>query len=160
MRTNFDFAPYRRSTVGFDRLFDLLETGMRGEAADGYPPFDIVKDSEDSYRITLAVAGFRPDEIEIVAQQNQLTVTGKRAEENESGEFLHRGIAARPFERRFQLADYIEVGRARFEHGLLTITLKRVVPEAMKPRRIEIGAGAGPANDRIEGAKDSGRKAA
>jgi molecular chaperone IbpA len=159
MRTNFDFAPYRRSTVGFDRLFDLLETGMRGEAPDGYPPFDIVKDGEDSYRITLAVAGFRPDEIEIVAQQNQLTVTGKRAEENGTGEYLHRGIAARPFERRFQLADYIEVGAARFEHGLLSITLNRVVPEAMKPRRIEIGT-AVPANDRNESTKVEGRKAA
>jgi molecular chaperone IbpA len=82
MRSNFDFTPYRRSTVGFDRLFDLLETGMRGDASDGYPPFDIVKDSEDSYRITLAVAGFRPDEIEVVAQQNQLSVIGKRAEED------------------------------------------------------------------------------
>ena len=159
MRTNFDFAPYRRSTVGFDRLFDLLETGMRGDAPDGYPPFDIVKDGEDSYRITLAVAGFRPDEIEIVAQQNQLIVTGKRAGDNEAGEYLHRGIAARPFERRFQLADYIEVGSASFEHGLLSITLDRVVPEAMKPRRIEIG-GHAPANDRIETTRAEGRKAA
>ncbi len=153
MRTNFDFAPYRRSTVGFDRLFDLLETGMRGgDIAEGYPPFDIVRDGEDSYRITLAVAGFRPDEIEIIAQQNQLTVTGKRAEESEAGEYLHRGIAARPFERRFQLADYIEVGEAAFENGLLSIQLKRVVPEAMKPRRIEIAGNA--ANDRIEAPKD------
>jgi molecular chaperone IbpA len=158
MRTNFDFAPYRRSTVGFDRLFDLLETGARAEAPDGYPPFDIVKEGEDSYRITLAVAGFRPEEIEVVAQQNQLTVTGKRSETAPAGEYLHRGIAARSFERRFQLADFIEAGTATFEHGLLTIALQRVVPEAMKPRRIQIGGAA--ANDRIESAEDKGRDAA
>ena len=142
MRTNFDFAPYRRSTVGFDRLFDLLETGMRGDGLDGYPPFDIARDGEDSYRITVAVAGFRPDDIEVVAHQNQLTITGKRAEDQDKGEYLHRGIAARPFERRFQLADFIEVRSANFENGLLTIALQRVVPEAMKPRRIEIGGGS------------------
>ena len=159
MRTNFDFTPYRRSTVGFDRLFDLLETGMRGDAADGYPPFDIVKEGEDSYRITLAVAGFRPDEIEVVAQQNQLTVTGKRADEDGKGEYLHRGIATRAFERRFQLADHIEVGEASFDNGLLSIALKRVVPEAMKPRRIEIG-GAKPAGERIEATKEKALEAA
>jgi molecular chaperone IbpA len=157
MRTNFDFAPYRRSTVGFDRLFDLLETGLRADTADGYPPFDILKEGEDSYRITLAVAGFRPDDIEIVAHQNQLTVTGKRAE-NDNGEYLHRGIAARPFERRFQLADFIEVGAAEFANGLLSIALKRVVPEAMKPRKIEIGDT--PVNDRIEAPQAEDRKAA
>ncbi|WP_213981561.1 Hsp20 family protein [Sphingomonas sp. dw_22] len=159
MRTNFDFTPYRRSTVGFDRLFDLLETGMRGDVVDGYPPFDIVKEGEDSYRITLAVAGFRPDEIEVVAPQNQLTVTGKRAEESGKGEYLHRGIAARAFERRFQLADHIEVGEASFDNGLLSIALKRVVPEAMKPRRIEI-VGSAAANDRIEAPKDKALEAA
>lgn len=137
MRTNFDFTPYRRSTVGFDRLFNLLEAGTRED--DGYPPFDILKDGEDSYRITLAVAGFRPDDIEVVAQQNLLTVSGKRAEDKGSGEYLHRGIAVRAFERRFQLADFVEAGNASFENGLLSIELKRVVPEAMKPRRIEIG---------------------
>ena len=159
MRTNFDFTPYRRSTVGFDRLFDLLETGMRSDApADSYPPFDIVRDSEDSYRITLAVAGFAPNEIEIVAQQNQLTVAGKRAEDADRGEYLHRGIATRAFERRFQLADFIEVGSARFEHGLLSIELKRVVPEAMKPRKIEIGGG-NPVNDRIEAPKSEAQAA-
>jgi molecular chaperone IbpA len=142
MRTNFDFTPYRRSTVGFDRLFDLLETGMRGDGLDGYPPFDIARDGGDSYRITVAVAGFRPDDIEVVAQQNQLTITGKRGENKDQGEYLHRGIAARPFERRFQLADFIEVQSASFENGLLTIALQRVVPEAMKPRKIEIGSGS------------------
>jgi molecular chaperone IbpA len=159
MRTNFDFTPYRRSTVGFDRLFDLLETGMRADAADGYPPFDIVREDEDSYRITLAVAGFAPDEIEIVAQQNQLSVTGKRADDADAGEYLHRGIASRAFERRFQLADFIEVGAARFENGLLSIELKRVIPEAMKPRTIAIG-GSNAANDHIEAPKDENRRAA
>ncbi|RYD45593.1 MAG: Hsp20 family protein [Sphingomonadales bacterium] len=149
MRTAFDFTPYRRSTVGFDRLFDLLETGTRTDASDSYPPFDIEMDGEDSYRITLAVAGFRPDEIEVVAQQNLLTISGKRNDEKDVGRYLHRGIAARAFERRFQLADYIEVGDARFDHGLLSIDLKRVVPEAMKPRKIAIG-GASAATPQIE----------
>ena len=145
MRTNFDFSPYRRSTVGFDRLFDMLERGVRADQGDSYPPYDLEKLGEDSYRITLAVAGFRPDEIEITAQQNQLLVAGKKAtEENAQERYLHRGIAARSFERRFQLADFIEVGSANFQDGLLSIALKRVVPEAMKPRRIEIGS---PAND-------------
>ena len=157
MRTNFDFAPYRRSTVGFDRLFNLLEAGARED--DGYPPFDIVKDGEDSYRITLAIAGFRPEDIEVVAQQNQLTVTGKRAEDDGNGEYLHRGIAARAFERRFQLADFIEAGDASFENGVLNIALKRVVPEAMKPRRIAIG-GSTATNDRIEASKSKDREAA
>lgn len=157
MRTNFDFAPYRRSTVGFDRLFNLLEAGARDDA--GYPPFDILKDGDDSYGITLAVAGFRPDDIEVVAQQNLLTVTGKRGDDNGDGQYLHRGIAARPFERRFQLADFIEAGDASFENGLLSITLKRVVPEAMKPRRITIG-GSAAADNRIEAPKDKDREAA
>ena len=157
MRTNFDFSPYRRSTVGFDRLFNLLEAGARDD--DGYPPFDIVKDGEDSYRITLAVAGFRPEDIEIVAQQNLLNVTGKRAEDDGKGEFLHRGIAARSFERRFQLADFIEAGDARFENGLLSIALKRVVPEAMKPRKIEIAGRTGD-SDRLEAPKTEDSAAA
>lgn len=157
MRTNFDFAPYRRSTVGFDRLFNLLEAGARED--EGYPPFDILKVGEDSYRITLAVAGFRPEDIEVVAQQNLLTVTGKRAENDDRGEYLHRGIADRAFERRFQLADFIEAGDASFENGLLSIALKRVVPEAMKPRRIEISSSAS-ANDRMDEATDKVSEAA
>lgn len=155
MRTAFDFTPYRRSTVGFDRLFNLLETGPRED--DGYPPFDIRRDGEDSYEITLAVAGFRPEDIELIAHQNQLTVTGKRAEDDGQGEYLHRGIATRAFERRFQLADYIEVGDARFDNGLLSIALKRVVPDAMKPRKIAIGGAS--AQDQIEDQK-ANRKAA
>lgn len=157
MRTTFDFTPYRRSTVGFDRLFNLLEAGARED--DGHPPFDIMKDGEDSYRITIALAGFRPEEIDVVAQQNQLIVTGKRSEGEEQGNYIHRGIATRAFERRFQLADFVEAGEASFEHGLLTIALKRVVPEAMKPRKISI-ASAASAPSRIEGPKDQAREAA
>ena len=150
MRTNVDFTPFRRSTVGFDRLFDLLESSARQEGPEGYPPFDIEQENEDSYRITLAVAGFRPDEIEIVAQSNQLTVKGQKVEEGETGKYLHRGIATRAFERRFQLADFVMVQDATFDNGLLRISLKREIPEAMKPRRIEIGQGGSPANDRLE----------
>ncbi|QFT76825.1 Hsp20 family protein [Erythrobacter sp. THAF29] len=140
MRTAFDLTPYRRSTVGFDRLFDALENGFRADAQDSYPPFDIVRTGEDSYRITLAVAGFRPDEIDITAQQNQLVISGQKAEKDEEGvEFVHRGIAARAFERRFQLADYVEVQNASYENGMLTISLQRIVPESLKPRKIAIG---------------------
>jgi len=139
MRTDFDFTPYRRSTVGFDHLFDLLEKGQRGETSDGFPAFDIVREADDRFRITLAVPGFKPDDIDIVAQQNQLTVSGKPAENEAKSTYLHRGIARRAFERRFQLADYIEVGSASFADGLLAIELNRVIPEAMKPRKIEIG---------------------
>ncbi|HWT42911.1 MAG TPA: Hsp20 family protein [Sphingopyxis sp.] len=153
MRSSFDFAPFRRSTVGFDRLFDLLETDQRGDGSEGYPPFDLARRGEDSYRITLAVAGFRPEDIEVVARQNQLTISGKRGEDKDEEQYLHRGIAARPFERRFQLADYVEVESADFDNGLLRIDLRRVVPEAMKPRKIEIG-GSSPAKDRLEAPKD------
>lgn len=156
MANTFDFTPYRRSTVGFDRLFNLLETGLRED--DGYPPFDIVMEGEDRYGITLAVTGFRPDEIEIVAQPNQLIVTGRKANDNDDRQYLHRGIATRSFERRFQLADFIEVGSARFEDGLLSIDLQRVVPDAMKPRKIEIG-GAQTANQ-IDAPKKRVREAA
>jgi len=159
MRTNFDFAPYRRSTVGFDRLFDLLETSARTDT-ENYPPFDIEQLGDDQYRITLAVAGFSPDEIEIVAQNNQLTVTGNRQDEADSGRYLHRGIATRAFERRFQLADFVVVQDASFDSGLLRISLKREIPEAMKPRKIEIGTAATAANDRLKAPSDDNREAA
>ena len=159
MRTNFDFAPFRRSTVGFDSLFDLLESTAHADSVEGFPPFDLERESEDSYRITLAVAGFRPDEIEIVAHNNQLTVTGRKAEGEAAGQYLHRGIATRPFERRFQLADFVQVSEAAFDNGLLRISLRREVPEAMKPRRISIAGASAPANDRLE-ASGSGKQAA
>ena len=134
---SFDFAPYRRTTVGFDRLFDLLENNSRQVQGDNYPPFDLERRSEDRYRITLAVAGFRRDEIEIVAQQNLLLVTGKKdtAEQDRSA-FLHVGIANRSFERRFELADFVRVEDANLADGLLTIDLLREIPEAMKPQKI------------------------
>jgi len=149
-----DFSPYRRSTVGFDRLFDFLENASRVEQ-DNYPPFDIEKLGDDSYRITLAVAGFKREEIEIVAHQNMLTITGRRGEERgRDGNFLHLGIATRAFERKFELADFVRVSGADLSDGLLRIELEREIPEAMKPRRIDIG-GARPAT--IEGAADTAR---
>ncbi|MGF1549261.1 MAG: Hsp20 family protein [Sphingomonadaceae bacterium] len=142
MRSQFDLTPFRRSTVGFDRLFDFLESASRGEG-DNYPPFDIEKISDDRYRITLAVAGFKDEEIDIVARQNLLAVTGKKAEGGDrDGNFLHRGIATRSFERRFELADFVKVQGADLKEGLLTIDLLREIPEEMKPRRINIGGGS------------------
>ena len=139
MRTAFDLTPYRRSTIGFDRLFDAMEKSFRADVQESYPPFDIVRTGEESYRITLAVAGFTRDEIDITAQQNQLVISGEKREKDEDGvDFVHRGIATRAFERRFQLADVVEVKKASYEDGLLSISLERVVPEAMKPRKIEI----------------------
>jgi molecular chaperone IbpA len=140
MRSNFDFTPYRRTTVGFDRLFDLLETSARTAPVDNYPPFDIERTSEDAYRITLAVAGFKADEVDLTTQPNLLIVAGKKADVAEEGrQFVHRGIATRAFERRFELADYVQVSGASLDNGLLTIELKREVPEAMRPRKIAVG---------------------
>jgi molecular chaperone IbpA len=138
MRTNFDFSPFRRSTVGFDRLFDLLESGTSTPAAENYPPFDLEQDGDDRYRITLAVAGFRQDEIDITAQQNLLIVSGRKQDEKER-QYVHRGIAARSFERRFVLGDYIQVHGAELKDGLLSIELVREIPEEMKPHKIRIG---------------------
>ena len=138
---SFDFAPYRRSTVGFDRLFDFLEDASRAEQ-DNYPPFDIEKLSDDSYRITLAVAGFKREDIDITAQQNMLVITGRRSEtRNRDGNFLHVGIATRAFERHFELADFVRVTGAELRDGLLSVDLVREIPEAMKPRKIDIGSG-------------------
>ncbi len=134
----FDFSPYRRSTVGFDRLFDLLEGQARLNAGDNYPPFNIERRGPDAYRITLAVAGFRPEDIDITAQQNLLVVQGKKQDEAADGEFLHVGIANRGFERRFELADYVRVADAQLADGLLAIDLVREVPEAMKPKKIAV----------------------
>jgi molecular chaperone IbpA len=133
-----DFTPYRRSTVGFDRLFDLLERQARTTAGDNYPPFNIERQGDDAYRITLAVAGFKPNEIDITAQQNLLVIKGQRAE-NEDKNYVHIGIANRSFERRFELADFVRVENADMADGLLTIDLVREVPEAMKPKKIIVG---------------------
>lgn len=143
MRTAFDFTPYRRSMVGFDRVFDVLESATRGDLTEAnYPPYDIERLGDDAYRITLAVAGFADEEIELTAQQNLLVVSGRKAdavEEEGASRFIHRGIATRAFERRFQLADFVQVKGATLAHGLLSVDLVREVPEAMKPRKVAIG---------------------
>ena len=136
--SRFAFTPYRRSTVGFDRLFDLLENQARN-AGDNYPPFNIEKRGDDEYRITLAVAGFRPGDLDLTAQQNLLVVQGRKRDESVEGEMLHVGIANRGFERRFELADYVRVKAADLADGLLVIDLIREVPEAMKPKKIMVG---------------------
>lgn len=139
MRT-YDLSPLFRSTVGFDRLSRLLEGAMSGDEAASYPPYNIEKLGEDAYRITMAVAGFGQEDLDITAHQNSLVVTGKARKEPDSAQFLYRGIAGRAFERRFQLADFIRVSGASLTNGLLHIDLTRVVPEAMKPRTIQIDA--------------------
>jgi molecular chaperone IbpA len=139
---NFDLAPLWRSTVGFDRLFDLIDDTMRVTGDDNYPPYNIERIGEDEYRISLALAGFARDEIAITAEQNVLTVEGQKAEKGEH-QYLYQGISARPFRRIFNLADYVQVKGASFEDGLLKIELVREVPEAMKPRRIDIVTGNG-----------------
>ena len=135
---HLDFTPYRRTTVGFERLFDLLERQARAQAGDNYPPFNIERRGEDTFRITLAVAGFKSADLDITAQQNLLVIKGNRAEA-EDKQFLHLGIANRAFERRFELADFVRVENADLADGLLIIDLLREVPEAMKPKKVLIG---------------------
>lgn len=142
MRT-YDFSPLWRSTIGFDRLFDLVETAQRA-SEDNYPPYNIERLGEDRYQISIAVAGFARDEIAVTAELNTVTIEGRKAEKGER-EYLYRGISARPFKRQFSLADHVQVKSAAFEDGLLRIELFREVPEAMKPRRIAIN-GQGPGN--------------
>jgi molecular chaperone IbpA len=137
---NLDLAPLWRSTVGFDRVFDLLDESTRWASEDNYPPYNIERTGEDHYQIALALAGFTPEEIAITAEQNVLTVEGRKADKGEH-QYLYQGISARPFRRVFNLADYVEVKGATFEGGLLKIDLVREVPEAMKPRRIAINSG-------------------
>lgn len=134
---NYDLTPLYRSTVGFDRVFDLLDTIGKAETA-GYPPYNIERLDENDYRITLAVAGFADDEIDIEIKENALTVKGVRKDADDTRQFLHQGIAGRSFERRFQLAEHVEVAGASLVNGLLDIDLRRVIPEAMKPRKIAI----------------------
>jgi molecular chaperone IbpA len=139
MRT-IDFSPLYRSVVGFDRLADLLDSAAADGAA-GYPPYNIERTDENAYRVEIAVAGFRPEELNIEVKENLLTVTGRKAANDEPRRFLHRGLAERNFERKFQLADYVVVTEANLADGLLSIALKRELPEALKPRRVEIGVG-------------------
>jgi molecular chaperone IbpA len=134
MRT-YDFSPLSRSTVGFDRLFDIIND--LPHVQDAYPPYDIVRTGEESYRVSIALAGFTPEQVTVTAHQNRLIVTGNKSN-NAKQDYIYQSIANRAFERHFSLADYVEVGAATFENGLLHIDLVRRVPEAMKPRRIEI----------------------
>ena len=148
MRT-IDLSPLYRSVVGFDRLADLLDSAST-EAATGYPPYNIERTGENAYRIEIAVAGFKSEDLTIEVKENLLTVQGRKAANDEAKRYLHRGLAERNFERRFQLADYVVVSEAHLADGLLSISLKRELPEALKPRRIEIGASA---SSLIEGEK-------
>lgn len=138
MRT-YDFTPLYRSAIGFDRLAQMFDNVMRSDTQPGYPPYNIELVAEDKYRITMAVAGFERSELDIEAEHDTLKVVGRKQKEDAKRTFLHRGIAARDFEQRFQLADHIKAVGARLENGLLNIDLVREVPEAMKPRKIEIG---------------------
>ena len=155
--SRFDFTPYRRSTVGFDRLFDILENQNRAGGGDNYPPFNIEKRGDDDYRITLAIAGFREQDLDITAQQNLLTVIGRKREDSPEGEMLHVGIANRGFERRFELADYVRVKNADLADGLLTVDLVREVPEAMKPKKIAVN-GQQPSLSVVEADEDDGEE--
>jgi molecular chaperone IbpA len=145
MRT-IDFTPLYRSAVGFDRLATLLESAAATRQENGWPPYNIETTGENAYRIEIAVAGFRPEELNLEVKENLLTVTGRRTANDDAPQktYLHRGLAERDFERRFQLADYVIVVDARLDNGLLSINLKRELPEALKPRRIEVAAGAAP----------------
>ncbi len=149
MRT-IDFSPLYRSVVGFDRVASLLETAA-ADAANGYPPYNIERTDENAYRVEIAVAGFRPEELNIEVRENLLTVSGRKAANDEPRRFLHRGLAERNFDRKFQLADYVVVTEANLADGLLSISLKRELPEALKPRTVAISTT--PAQPVIEGEK-------
>ena len=153
--TTFDFAPLFRTAIGFDRMARLMDAATSTTDASSYPPYNIEKTGDDAYRLTMAVAGFQPEELDLVVKDNTLVVSGKVASEGQKGEMLYRGIAGRAFERRFLLADHIVVEGAELENGLLHVALKRVVPEALKPRRIAIvsGSPAAIANDAQEAVK-------
>jgi molecular chaperone IbpA len=142
--TTLDFSPLFRSTIGFDRLSRLVEAAARADSAAGYPPYNIEVTGEDSYRLSMAVAGFAPSDLDVQVQENALIVTGKAQQEEDATRYLHRGIARRAFERRFQLADTIKVTGASFDNGMLHVELVREIPEAMKPRTIKIASGAQP----------------
>ncbi|PZM10053.1 Hsp20 family protein [Rhizobium tubonense] len=139
MKNEFDLAPFYRSSIGFDRVFNLLNASQRLQAIDTWPPYDIAKSGDDDYRITMAVAGFGEGDLDITQERNVLIVKGEKNQDKQ-GEYLHRGIAGRSFERRFELADHVRVDKASLVNGLLTVELKREIPETMKPRKIAIGS--------------------
>jgi molecular chaperone IbpA len=146
MRSDFDFAPFYRATVGFDRVFDMLDSVASQTAGAGYPPYNIEKTGDDTYRIVMAVAGFSESELNVTQKEGELLVTGQSAPNGEADkEYLYRGIAGRNFERHFQLADHVKVSGAKLAHGLLTIDLQRELPEEKKPRAIPIAASEGAA---------------
>jgi molecular chaperone IbpA len=151
MRTSVDFSPLYRYVVGLDRLANLLEAASKAESASGYPPYNIETVGDNAYRIEIAVAGFKPDELSVDVKENVLTVAGRKVAEDEAKRYLHRGLAERNFERRFQLADYVVVTDAALADGLLSVSLKRELPDQLKPRRVEIKTGGETA--RIENAK-------
>ena len=158
--TTFDFSPLYRTSVGFDRLASMMSSATRQDQGNSYPPYNIRTTGEDHYQITMAVAGFSEDDIDIITEHNRLVITGKRAdEEEEQVEYLHRGIATRSFERRFNLADHVKVVRANLENGLLHIDLEREIPEAMKPRSIKIGKSAPRLMDVEKGSKGKDKAA-
>jgi molecular chaperone IbpA len=138
----YDFSPLYRMTVGFDRLFDMLDQVSQFEPMTNWPPYNVEKQGDDQYRITMAVAGFSPEEIEVTQQENALVISGKKHQDNGQGEILHRGIATRAFKQSFNLADFVKVTEAKLENGLLTVALTREVPEELQPRRIPIQLGA------------------
>jgi len=140
MRNTIDMTAVGRSTIGFEHLLDLLQNSLEANTTETFPPYNIEKVSDDRYRVSLAVAGYSRDEIEITSEPDRLTVTGRKRVEAKSGDFLYQGIAARPFTRQFNLAEHVLVRGAELANGLLTIDLERKIPEAMKPRRIEIGS--------------------
>jgi molecular chaperone IbpA len=152
--TTLDFSPLFRTAIGFDRLARLVDTATASAEAPSYPPYNIEKTGEDTYRLSMAVAGFRPEDLDLVVKENTLLISGRVGQEAQKTELLYRGIAGRAFERRFVLADHIVVEGADLQNGLLHVGLKRVVPEALKPRRIEIGGTpAAIANDQPAEAK-------
>lgn len=148
MRT-LNLDPFWRTSIGFDHLFDLVDQSLRLEPEDNYPPCNIVRTSENAYRISLAVAGFKPEQINVTVNQDTLIITGRADQTQDNSDYLYRGIAGRSFERRFNLADYVEVRSASLNDGLLQIELVREVPEAMKPRRIEIKSGQALPDDKV-----------
>jgi molecular chaperone IbpA len=150
MRSAFDFSPLYRSTVGFDRLFDLLDQSSQIDSMANWPPYNIEKSGEDQYVITMAIAGFSADEVEITQKESQLVVMGQKNGSEEGKQYLHRGIATRAFRQTFNLADHVKVTSAGLENGLLMIELKREVPEALKPRRIQIATGGKSQPQQIE----------
>ncbi|MBX5174607.1 Hsp20 family protein [Rhizobium sp. NZLR1b] len=158
MATTYDYAPLFRSSVGFDRVFNLLENAQRARSISDWPPYDIVKTGDESYRITVAVAGFSQDDLDLTFQSNLLTITGNKGEAQAEG-YLHCGIAGRPFEHRFELADHVRVTGADLQNGLLAIDLVREIPDAMKPRKIEISS-SNPVGEKSRPAQIEATKAA